>query len=166
IDIQEFIKLILQASVSTLAKLQKSFRNFNEVNSAFRKYDSDGDGHISRQELKQVMAGFPDQEVDSIFELGDKDQNGGIDYQEFVAMMIPKSSSILKKIASQFSGVQQIKDAFKSIDANGDGAISRQELRAGLRLSDEELDVVFAIGDVDQDGEISLTEFMRLMSPT
>lgn len=166
IDIQEFIKLMFPAANSTLSKLQKTFRNFGEVNSAFRKYDSDGDGHISKMELKQVMAGFSDQEVESIFALGDKDQNGGIDYQEFVAMMIPNSGSILKKIAGQFSTVQQIKEAFRRIDANGDGAISRQELRAGLRLSDEELDVIFAIGDVDQDGEISLTEFLRLLSPS
>ena len=166
IDIQEFVKLMFPAANATLSKLQQSFKSLNDVKASFRKYDSDGDGHISRGELRQVMAGFSDQEVDSIFALGDKDQSGGIDYQEFIALMIPNSSSILGKIASQFASVQKIKEGFKMIDANGDGAISRNELRSGLRLDDTALDVVFAIGDIDQDGEISMSEFIRLMSPS
>merc|ERR1711915_528122 len=64
------------------------------------------------------------------------------------------------------NSIQAVKDAFKRIDANGDGAISRQELRQGLRLSDQELEVIFALGDLDQDGEISISEFIPLMSPS
>ena len=166
IDIQEFIKLMFPAANATLSKLQQSFNSLNDVKAAFRKYDADGDGHIVRSELRQVMSSFSDSEVDSIFALGDKDQSGGIDYQEFIGLMIPNSTSILSNIASQFSSVQKIKEGFKMIDANGDGAISRNELRSGMRLGDEQLDVIFAIGDIDQDGEISMSEFIRLMSPS
>ena len=166
IDIQEFVKLMFPASNATLNKLQQSFKSLNDVKASFRKYDSDGDGHISRSELRGVMATFSEQEVDSIFALGDKDQSGGIDYQEFVAMMIPNCNGILKRISSQFSSIQKVKEGFKAIDANGDGAITRQELRSGLRLGDQDLDVVFALGDLDQDGEISMSEFIRLMSPS
>lgn len=166
IDIQEFVKLMFPAANQTLKKLQQSFKTMNDVKAAFRKYDTDGDGHISRSELRNVMASFSEQEVDAIFALGDKDQSGGIDYQEFVSMMIPNSGGILKRIASQFADVNQIKEGFKRIDTNGDGAISRQELRNGLHLADNDLDVIFAIGDIDQDGEISLGEFVRLMSPS
>jgi len=166
IDIQEFVKLMFPASNATLNKLQQSFKSLNDVKAAFRKFDSDGDGHISRTELRSVMSSFSDVEVDSIFALGDKDQSGGIDYQEFVAMMIPNCASILQKVSSQFSSIQQVKDGFKRIDTNGDGAITRQELRSGLSLGDNELDVIFTIGDIDQDGEISMTEFIRLMSPS
>ena len=166
IDIQEFVKLMFPVANATLKKLQQSFKSMNDVKAAFRKYDTDGDGHISRSELRGVMSSFSEGEVDSIFALGDKDQSGGIDYQEFVSMMIPSSAAILKRVASQFSSVNQIKDGFKRIDANGDGSISRQELRSGLQLADNDLDVIFAIGDIDQDGEISLGEFIRLMSPS
>jgi calmodulin len=166
IDMQEFVKLMFPAANATLSKLQQSFNSLNDVKASFRKYDSDGDGHISRSELRQVMSSFSDPEVDSIFALGDKDQSGGIDYQEFIGLMIPNSSNILSKIAAQFASIQKIKDGFKKIDNNNDGAISRNELRSGLRLGDAELDVVFAIGDIDQDGEISMSEFIRLMSPS
>eukprot|EP00092_Neocalanus_flemingeri_P000651 GFUD01000693.1.p1 GENE.GFUD01000693.1~~GFUD01000693.1.p1 ORF type:complete len:3364 (-),score=1087.83 GFUD01000693.1:1093-10800(-) len=166
IDIQEFVKLMFPAASTTLTKVQQSFKNLNDVKSAFRKFDSDGDGHISRTELRQVMSSFSESEVDSLFALGDKDQSGGIDYQEFIGMMIPNSTTILKKIASQFNSIKAVKDGFKRVDNNGDGAISRQELKQGMHLSDEELDVVFALGDIDQDGEISMAEFIPLMSPS
>ena len=112
------------------------------------------------------MGSFSEGEVDAVFALGDKDQSGGIDYQEFIAMMIPNSGAILKRVASQFNSINAVKEGFKRIDVNRDGAISRQELKQGLHLSDEELNVVFALGDLDQDGEISMTEFIPLMSPS
>jgi Ca2+-binding EF-hand superfamily protein len=166
IDMPEFVKLMFPASATTLTKLQKSYKNLNDIKAAFRKYDSDGDGHIDRNELRQVMASFNEAEVDSIFALGDKDQSGGIDYQEFIFMMMPTAAGTLKKIAGSFSSIQQVKDGFKKIDVDGDGAISKQEMKNGMRLNDDELNIVFAIGDVDQDGQISLAEFVRLMSPS
>merc|ERR1719300_1267972 len=166
IDIQEFVKLMFPAATATLQKVQQSFKSLNDVKAAFRKFDTDGDGHIDRNELRQVMSSFSDSEVDAVFSLGDKDQSGAIDYQEFIAMMMPNSTSILQNVASQFRSIQAVKDGFKRIDSNGDGAISRQELKQGMHLNDEELDVIFALGDIDQDGEISMAEFIPLMSPS
>merc|ERR550532_1333586 len=165
IDIQEFTMLMFPAAAQTLTKLQQSYNSLNDVIAAFRKYDSDGDGHISRSELRGVMGKFSEQDVDTIFALGDKDQSGGIDYQEFISMMMPNSQNILMGVSQQFKTITDIKEGFKRVDPNGDGAISRQELRNGMRLSDEQLAVVFALGDIDQDGEISMAEFIRLMSP-
>jgi Ca2+-binding EF-hand superfamily protein len=165
IDIQEFTMLMFPAATQTLTKLQQSYNSLNDVIAAFRKYDSDGDGHISRSELRGVMGKFSEQDVDTIFALGDKDQSGGIDYQEFISMMMPNSQNILMGVSQQFKTITDIKEGFKRVDTNGDGAISRQELRNGMRLSDEQLAVVFALGDIDQDGEISMAEFIRLMSP-
>ena len=112
------------------------------------------------------MGKFSEQDVDAIFALGDKDQSGGIDYQEFISMMMPNSQNILMGLAKQFKSINDIKEGFKRVDTNGDGAISRSELRNGMRLSDDQLAVVFALGDIDQDGEISMAEFIRLMSPS
>merc|ERR1712128_805 len=97
IDIQGFVKLMFPAAAATVTKVQQSFKNLNDVKAAFRRFDSDGDGHISRTELRQVMSSFSEAEVDSVFALGDKDQSGGIDYQEFIGMMMPNSTTILKR---------------------------------------------------------------------
>merc|ERR1719402_2048459 len=164
IDLNEFVLGMYPASAASLRKLQQSYKGFDALKAAFRQMDLDGDGYITRQELKSVMKGMSDTEVDAVFTLGDADQSGGIDYQEFFAMMVPNAAIILKKVSAPFSNIKQVREGFKRIDANGDGAISRAEMKS-LRLSDQELDVVFALGDIDQDGEISMPEFVRLMSP-
>ena len=51
------------------------------MKAAFRKFDSDGDGHITKEELSGVMRGCSNTEVEAVFALGDRDQSGGIDYQ-------------------------------------------------------------------------------------
>merc|ERR1719297_157820 len=165
LDMHEFVRLMFPSCSDALAKLQKSYPNLNEVKAAFRKFDADGDGHITKQELTGVMRGCSSTEVEAVFALGDRDQSGGIDYQEFIAMMIPNSGSILKKISTQIGNESRVVEEFKKVDANGDGAITRSELKNGLRLSDQEVEVVFALGDIDQDNEISLSEFVRLMCP-
>merc|ERR1719270_1866268 len=165
IDYQELIKLMFPQSAQTLQKLQQTFRSLNDVKAAFKRYDADGDGHITKTELQQVMNGFSATEVDSVFALGDKDQSGGIDYQEFISLMFPNAPATIAKLALSFRSVSNIKESFKKFDANGDGAISRSELRNAMKLSDADLDIVFALGDVDGDGEISMGEFVLIMSP-
>merc|ERR1711962_763376 len=166
IDLGEFIFLMFPAATATISKLQKSFKNLNEVKSAFRKFDVDGDGHITRNELRQVMSKFSDAEVDQVFAIGDMDKSGGIDYQEFVSMMVPNSVATIKKLSANFKSVTDIKTAFKRFDADGDGQITRNEMKNGMRCSDAELDIIYALGDLDGDGEISVGEFIRVMSPS
>ena len=79
--------------------------------------------------------------------------------------MIPKSGATLKGISSNFCSEKQVMEGFKRIDANGDGVICKTELKNGLKLYDQEVETVFALGDIDHDGEISLGEFVRLMCP-
>merc|ERR1719458_742056 len=164
LDYQELIKLLYPASAQALQKLHKNFSNLNEVKAAFKKYDADGDGHVSKQELQQVMKGFSAGEVDSIFALGDKDQSGGIDIQEFISLMLPSAPATIAKLSQNFRSVANVKESFKKFDANGDGQISRNELKNAMKLSDADLDTVFALGDLDGDGEISMGEFVLIMS--
>merc|ERR1740128_173602 len=146
VDYQELIKCLFPASAQALQKLQNTFRNLNEVKAAFKRYDADGDGHVSKQELQQVMSGFSAAEVEAIFALGDKDQSGGIDVQEFISLMMPNAPAVIAKLSLSFRSIQNIKESFKKFDANGDGQISMAELRSGMKISDSELDIVFALG--------------------
>merc|ERR1719458_680645 len=164
LDYQELIKLLYPASAQALQKLHKNFSNLNEVKAAFKRFDADGDGHISKQELQQVMKGFSAGEVESIFALGDKDQSGGIDIQEFISLMLPSAPATIARLSQNFRSVANVKDSFKKFDANGDGQISRNELKNAMKLNDADLDTVFALGDLDGDGEISMGEFVLIMS--
>merc|ERR1719309_266136 len=165
IDYQELIKLMFPQSAQALQKLQKSFNSLNDVKAAFKRYDSDGDGHVSKSELQQVMKGFSSSEVDAVFALGDKDQSGGIDYQEFIALMLPNAPATISRLGMSFRSIGNVKESFKKFDVNKDGQISRTELKNGMKLSDADLDIVFALGDLDGDGEISMSEFVLIMCP-
>jgi Ca2+-binding EF-hand superfamily protein len=62
-----------------------------EMLEAFKVFDSDGDGNISADELRQIMANLgeklTDEEIDEMVKEADTDGDGEINYQEFVRMM-------------------------------------------------------------------------------
>jgi Ca2+-binding EF-hand superfamily protein len=63
---------------------------------AFEHFDIDGDGQITRDELKKSLAkmGISDEGIEDIIEEVDKDGSGSIDYNEFCTMMVSSSSCL------------------------------------------------------------------------
>ena len=77
--------------------------------------------------------------------------NGEIDFEEFLQMMSKK----IKETDTE----EEIKDAFRVFDKNGDGMISAHELKQvmanlGEKLTDEELDEMMREADTNGDGHI------------
>merc|ERR1711892_618670 len=81
----------------------------------------------------------------------DKNSNGTIDYEEFVEMMV--------KTEDEEEIDQDISQAFKVFDRDGDGLISADEIRQTMNNLGEEL----TEAEVNGDGLIDFTEFTRLM---
>lgn len=82
----------------------------------------------------------------------DADGNGTIDFPEFLTMMARK----MKDTDSE----EEIKEAFKVFDKDGNGFISAAELRhvmtnLGEKLTDEEVDEMIREADIDGDGQIN-----------
>jgi len=143
------------------------------VRQAFQKLDADKDGQISRQEVTQGMSSaglkLTSAEVETLFILGDRDNNGQIDFSEFAQIMIPSAGERIAKLKKCFRNRSEIEAAFKRFDTNKDGAISYDELRAGLSCSginfnEMEVETCFAVADRDCDGEVSLSEFVSMLS--
>ncbi|XP_047983025.1 calcium-dependent protein kinase 20-like [Salvia hispanica] len=80
IDYREFVAAMLH-----LNKVQKE----DHIHAAFSYFDKDGSGYITRDELQQVCEqfGIEDVHLDDIIREADKDNDGRIDYSEFVSMM-------------------------------------------------------------------------------
>ena len=90
----------------------------------------------------------------------DEDSNGSIDMKEFVALMARR----MQQVDTQ----EEIAEAFRIFDKDGNGFISAQELAnvmtsLGERLTEAEINEMIKEADLDQDGQISLDEFKQLM---
>ena len=77
--------------------------------------------------------------------------------------------SVIQNNNTEINLVEQAKEAFYVLDADGSGGISSVELKhvlsnLGERLDPKELDIAFANADNDGDGELSFNEFLKFVS--
>merc|ERR1719336_1125785 len=164
------------AALTSLSNCLNAIRkSVRDVQMAFKQFDSDGNGSIDKNELTSALkasgGNFTQQDIDTLFAAGDIDGNGEIDYEEFIALMCPSASDIVEKFRAKYKTLNDVRAAFKRFDRNGDGALSKDELSSAMKssgdsYSDIEVDAIFSLGDVDGDGEITLEEFITLMSPS
>ena len=95
IDLEEFISLMCPTATDALNKMVKAVRNINEAQQLFKILDKDGDGNISMEEMRNCGQQFSVKEIDAIFALGDVNNDGEIDVNEFVAVMCPSASTVV-----------------------------------------------------------------------
>ena len=74
-------------------------------------------------------------------------------------------------MSSKLSGEQleELKKAFSVMDANGDGVVTKDELRTllkglGEEVTDEVVDEMIAIADENGDGKVDFEEFVKAAS--
>eukprot|EP00090_Calanus_glacialis_P020295 TRINITY_DN31215_c0_g1_i1.p1 TRINITY_DN31215_c0_g1~~TRINITY_DN31215_c0_g1_i1.p1 ORF type:complete len:235 (+),score=87.82 TRINITY_DN31215_c0_g1_i1:208-912(+) len=76
--------------------LKSSCDQMDDVKSAFRVFDHNNDGTISKEELKEAMVNFgtrvTDDEFQTMFAEADQNNDGLIDFDEFVMMMMPSTT--------------------------------------------------------------------------
>ena len=90
----------------------------------------------------------------------DQKGDGKIDFDEFIAMM--------EKRKDEVDTEQEIINAFRVFDKDGNGLISKAQLTTimatlGDTLSNEEIEEMIIEADVDGDGFINYEEFVRMM---
>ncbi|SJK86197.1 calmodulin [Babesia microti strain RI] len=135
-----------------------------EFKEAFSLFDKDGDGNITTKELGTVMRSLgqnpTEAELHDMINEIDSHGKGAIDFPEFLNLMARK----MKETDTE----EELVQAFKVFDRDGNGFISAAELRhvmtnLGEKLTDEEVDEMLKEADVDGDGRINYEEFVKLM---
>ena len=107
--------------------------------------------------MKSMGRMFTRKEVEDMIADVDVDQNGSIEFDEFLLMMCRDEDSEFELL-----------EAFKKFDKDGDGEVTANEVRdvlakLGQKLSDAELEAMMAEVDENGDGVISFAEFKQLM---
>ena len=110
--------------------------------------------------MKSVIRDISDVEIKQMIQDVDIDGNGIIDFEEFVIMMNRRNK--------ETDVEDEVINAFRVFDSDGDGIISSNELRhimtsLGDKLNDAEVDEMIREADVDNNGLIYYEEFVRMM---
>ncbi|KAI6078827.1 Calmodulin, striated muscle [Aix galericulata] len=136
-----------------------------EFKEAFSLFDRDGDGCITTKELGTVMRSLgqnpTEAELQDMVGEVDADGSGTVDFPEFLSLMARK----MRDSDSE----EEIREAFRVFDKDGNGYISAAELRhvmtnLGEKLTDEEVDEMIKEADCNNDGQVNYEEFVRMMT--
>jgi len=138
----------------------------SEVMDAFRLFDRDNDGRITRSEivaLIESLEGDPNcPQVQELIEASERNGKGSIDQSEFMALWI----SFKAKVGDEGETEADIKTAFKAYDLDGDGYITKDEMVEAITKmgfvsnTEEEAAKCLQEMDLDGDGKVSFAEFM------
>ncbi|TFK60937.1 calmodulin [Pluteus cervinus] len=142
---------------------QLTQEQIQEYKEAFSLFDKNGDGKVTASELGSVLRSlgknYSEAEILSQLKSVDADHNGTIEFPEFLQLVAAKGAP----------GDTEIREAFKAFDKDGDGKITKSELKLmmaslGETITDLELDEMIKEADVDGNGAIEVEEFVKIMS--
>ena len=136
-------------------------QKIEELWSAFRVIDRDGNNCISISELAEAMAslgagGLPVSVLEAMIREVDTNRSGAIDRDEFRTLMLDRLGT----------DRERLKLAFSVFDSDGSGLVGEDELKDVMRqvgLSDEDLKQLITTVDSDGDGQIGFEEFCLLV---
>ena len=127
----------------------------------FKLANKNEDGKLLRNELKETLLNFVSEEFlnnyDEIFSILDGDNNGYIDYEEFLRATLDRSFFVNENILTL---------AFNFFDKEKDGFLSRDKIKSyfiGTKMTEELFSIFFDEIDTNKDGKIGFKEFKEMM---
>ena len=147
-----------------------------ELRKVFSTFDKNGDGFITKQELRESLRNIgifmADKEVDDIVVKYDSNSDGLIDFEEFCLLTSECVGGDHHEKEGGVMGNEEVdlKEAFDVFDKDNDGLISVEELalvltslglREGRKI--EECKEMIKKVDMDGDGMVNFNEFKRMM---
>ncbi len=154
---------------TALAYLVHNFPQMNDVVNAcklFSQIDVNGDGKVTQKELlkglkTKIKSETLEKDVASIYKNLDMDNNGFIEYEEFVRAAVSKEKFMIDNV---------LRFAFRYFDKDGSGEITFDEIEDVFKKSiPEKSDVhntlkqIIKEVDMNGDGVITFDEFAHVM---
>ncbi|KAF9085283.1 hypothetical protein BGX23_009808 [Mortierella sp. AD031] len=131
-----------------------------DIKEAFALFDPQNTGRIEPSVFQNFVNTLGDEELKQSIRI----PNHAIDIKEFADIMTRYNNDLAKDPEEPY------RRAFQSINRDGSGHVSAQELRAAIQsllgpdvLSEADIDEIITEGDVSGDGRISLEEFLKIM---
>ena len=139
-------------------------KEFQALRDQFNSIDTNLSGTIEAAELKAALKKSPDShltdaQIDEIVKQCDYDENGLINYHEFIAATFPVEKVLTK---------EKLQSLFHRFDLDESKAVSTMELKQaftklGIDLQSNEIDEILKEHDVDGDQQITFEEFEKML---
>jgi len=154
IDFPEFLTLMARKMKDTDSE-ELTEEEIAKLKAAFSRFDQNGDGTITTKELGTVMMSRgQNPELQDMINEVDANGNGAIDFPKFLTLMA--------RDKKDYEEEEEILEAFKEYDVDGNGFISAAELRqvmtkVGEKVTDEEADEIIRDLDINGDDKVIVT---------
>ncbi|VDO07998.1 unnamed protein product [Brugia timori] len=164
------VSLLLQEVTSDATDIlsQLSPEQVEQFRKYFNMFDKENKGFIKATQIGQILRtmgqAFEERDLKQLIKEFDTDGSGEIEFEEFAAMV---ASFVVE---DENAGLEEeLREAFRLYDKEGNGYIAVSDLRDILRaldenVSEEELDEMIADIDTDGSGTVDFDEFMEMMS--
>jgi len=154
----------VQAALDELSPAQlEQFKKY------FTMFDKEKKGFIHTSQVGQILRtmgqAFEERDLKQLIKEFDSDGSNQIEFEEFAALvarfiMDDEDSGALE---------EELREAFRLYDKQGNGYINVSDLRDILRalddnITEDELDEMIAEIDTDGSGTVDFDEFMEMMS--
>lgn len=156
-----------------------------DLRTAFDLLDRDQDGHVTPEELQFMLRNLGihvrDELIDDLLREASRTGSGLIDETEFL-QWVARIQALKEESNSGSSGsssssttqaadddlTQDLVAAFRVFDRDGNGYITRDELKSamdmiGENVTEYQLNEMLELADADKDGRINYEEFARLL---
>jgi len=147
----------LRAAVGRVLKNEITEADKEGLAALFQQFDKNGDGKLSAEEIADLMKsiGHNEEEAKLLMNMWDEDHNGAIDMEEL------KTGFASSKLGEQSN--QELAQAFKRFDVDGDGFVSASEIEKICALDAKDTKKLIQEVDKNGDGRISFEEWLVAM---